>query len=175
MTIWTVGHSTHPFERFIELLRTHQIEALADVRRFPGSRRHPHFSAASLTIELPKVGIAYHPFVDLGGRRKPKPDSRNTAWKHPAFRGYADYRETPEFEGAINRLLELAASRRTAIMCAEAYWGSCHRSIISDYLKAAGHQVLHIGSSGEATEHPYTKVASVVDGKPTYAEPDLFS
>ena len=105
---------------------------------------------------------------DLGGHREPRPDSANTAWREPAFRGYADYMETPEFAAAIDALVKEAGERRTAIMCAELRWTDCHRGLISDYLKAAGHDVVHIVSAAEHEAHPYTRQARIVDGHLSY-------
>jgi uncharacterized protein (DUF488 family) len=154
LTLWTIGHSTKSSEDLIALLRTYRVEALADVRRFPGSRRFPHFNAEVLAASLMSVGIEYHHFAELGGRRKPRPNSANTAWRNEAFRGYADHMETSEFGVGMERLLELAQRKRTALMCAEAVWWQCHRALISDYLKAGGHTVLHILSATKIEEHP---------------------
>ena len=169
MTLWTIGHSTLEWGAFLGLLQGNGIEALADVRRFPASRRHPHFNAAHLRGALDDAGIAYAPFPDLGGRRRPRPGSANTAWRNASFRGYADYMETAEFQGALARLLELAAGKRTAIMCAEAVWWSCHRALIADELKARGVEVLHIAGPGAPKPHPYTSAARLVNGKLSYS------
>src|SRR5687768_9756444 len=136
MIILTIGHSTRSLSEFINALHSQQVEALADVRKLPGSRRYPHFDQAPLAAALHVEGISYQLFPGLGGRRKPRPESRNTAWRHPAFRGYADHMETPEFADAVKQLTALALERRTAIMCAEAVWWRCHRSLIADYFKA---------------------------------------
>ncbi len=168
MTIWTIGHSTRALAEFLEALHSQQINALADVRTLPGSRRFPHFNQAPLATALQAEEIDYHHFPDLGGRRKPRPDSRNTAWRHPAFRGYADFMESPEFATAAERLKALAGERRTAIMCAEAVWWRCHRSLIADHLKAQGWKVLHIFNSDKVQEHPYTSAARIVDGQLSY-------
>ena len=172
--IWTVGHSNKSLDEFLALLGAHDIQAVADVRRYPVSRRHPHFEMESLRDSLRPCGIAYQHFPDLGGRRTPRPDSINTNWKNAAFRGYADYMETVEFREAIGRLMPLASSRRTAVMCAEALWGQCHRSVLADYLKASGVAVHHILATEEIQEHPYTSAARIVDGRLTYAEESLF-
>ncbi|MEJ8757227.1 DUF488 domain-containing protein [Pontibacter sp. H259] len=156
LTIWTVGHSTRSEEEFIAVLQSFEIEVLADVRRYPGSRKYPQFNVEALQIYLPEVGITYMPFLELGGRRKPKPDSTNTIWKSESFRGYADYAETIEFKEAVTRLKEIAFVKRTAYMCSEAVWWRCHRAIISDVLKAGGWKVMHILTEGVAKEHPYT-------------------
>ena len=176
MRIWTVGHSTRQLEEFLELLAPHGIEAIADVRRYPGSRRLPHFSKDAFDASLAEARIAYAHFPELGGRRSPRPDSPNTAWRNDAFRGYADYMATDEFRAGIARLLELAQSARTAYMCAEALWWQCHRRLISDYLKAAGHEVIHILGPGKTELHPLMPPARIVDGRLTYASPqnDLF-
>lgn len=170
MTIWTIGHSTRTIEDFTDLLRAHQIELVADVRRFPGSRRHPHFGRERLSASLAKAGVEYVHFADLGGRRDPRPDSTNTAWRHPAFRGYADYMETEAFRTAVERLLGVARGKRTAILCAEVQWRSCHRGLLSDYLKAAGVDVRHIVSAATPAPHPYTAAARIVDGRLSYHE-----
>ncbi len=174
VTVWTVGHSTLPIEEFIPLLSANGITALADVRRFPGSRRHPQFGADALNAALGTARIRYEPFPPLGGRRDPRPDSTNLAWRNASFRGYADYMETPEFRTAIDRLLDMARTQRIGVMCAEAVWWRCHRGLIADYLKAAGHEVLHIGASGTPAPHPYTSAARIIDGRLSYAgEPTL--
>ena len=171
--IWTVGHSTHDADTFLAILRAHAIEAIADVRRFPGSRRHPHFGRDALRALLASAGIAYHGFPALGGRRAPRPDSPNTAWRNAAFRGYADYMASAEFAHAAQRLEQLSAMQRTAILCAEALWWRCHRALISDYLKARGVQVRHITDAGPASTHPFTRPAHVVDGRLSYGETQL--
>ncbi|MFP5348543.1 MAG: DUF488 family protein [Gammaproteobacteria bacterium] len=169
--IWTIGHSTHSADAFLALLRAHEIGAIADVRRFPGSRRHPHFGREALQTNLVAAGIDYHWLPALGGRRAPRPDSRNTAWRNNAFRGYADYMETPEFAAAEAELERLAAERRTAIMCAEALWWQCHRALISDYLKARGIDVWHITGATAAAPHRFSSAGHVVDGRLTYHPP----
>jgi uncharacterized protein (DUF488 family) len=172
MTLWTVGHSNVDLDRFVAQLRAHEIAVIADVRRYPGSRRHPHFAREALAASLPDLGIAYEHMPDLGGRRAPRADSVNTAWRHPAFRGYADYMGTPVFAAALQRLLQHASTARVAIMCAEALWWQCHRGLIADALKAAGHEVLHIGQR-EVQEHPYTSAARIVNGQLSYTTPSL--
>ena len=166
--IWTIGHSILPAATFIALLHTHGIELLADVRRFPNSRRHPQFNRESLTGSLASVAIAYLHFPELGGRREPRPDSVNTGWREAGFRGYADYMQTAEFQAAIARLLEVASPRRCAIMCAEKAWQNCHRGLIADALKASGLEVLHIVDRGHDEQHPYTQPAHIVDGLLSY-------
>ena len=128
--IWTVGHSTRTIEEFTRLLKAFDIRRLADVRRFPGSRRYPQYNKAALCDSLAAAGIEYFHFPELGGRRKPKPDSPNTAWRNESFRGYADHMETPEFHEAIARLAAVA-SEPTVLMCAEVLWWRCHRALSS--------------------------------------------
>jgi uncharacterized protein (DUF488 family) len=168
-TIWTIGHSTRTLQEFLDLLAEYGIEAIADVRRFPGSRRHPHFASDALAATLPAHGIAYRWIPRLGGRRKVQPGSPNTAWRNASFQGYADYAATAEFAEGLAELLKLAASMRTAMMCAEAVWWRCHRSIISDVLKLRGIEVVHITDATHATVHPYTSPARIVDGQLSYA------
>ncbi len=167
-TIWTVGHSTREWTQFLSLLMQAGIEAVADVRRYPGSRRHPQFAAANIAAGLAEAGIEYLPMVDLGGRRNPRKDSPNTAWRNASFRGYADYMASAEYRQARDRLEAIASTRRTAVMCAEAYWTQCHRSLISDDLKSRGWTVVHLISPGRTEEHPYTKAARIVDGRLDY-------
>ncbi len=155
-TIWTIGHSTRSVEEFLAALKSFQIEMLVDVRRYPGSKKYPHFNVAALETYLPEAGIGYMPEAELGGRRKPKPGSANTIWRNEAFRGYADYAETDAFKEGLAKLTAVAAQQRTAYMCSEAVWWRCHRAIISDYLKAGGWTVMHIMKEGVAKEHPYT-------------------
>jgi uncharacterized protein (DUF488 family) len=167
LTISTVGHSTLSFEEFLELLKANRIELVADVRSYPGSRRFPHFNSEVLGVELANAGIGYELIKELGGRRRVKPDSQNTVWRNEAFRGYADYMETDGFREGIETLLELAREKRTAVMCAEAVWWRCHRSMIADYLKSIGITVEHI-MDGKTEVHPYTAAAKIVDGKLVY-------
>jgi uncharacterized protein (DUF488 family) len=167
-TIWTIGHSTRPLQEFFDLLQGAQIESLADVRRYPASRRYPQFNAGALAEALPNAGIRYNGYSELGGRRTPRPGSSNTRWRNASFRGYADYMETEAFQDAFCRLTADAGEARTAIMCAEAPWWRCHRALIADALKARGIEVLHIMAQGKVVPHPYTPAASVVDGKLYY-------
>ncbi|MEO9115731.1 MAG: DUF488 domain-containing protein [Gemmatimonadaceae bacterium] len=167
-TLWTVGHSTHPIGEFVDMLTAHGIMRVADVRRFAGSRKFPQFNPGPLELSLGKAGIVYTALPSLGGRRKVLPDSPHTAWRNESFRGYADYMDTAEFAAAAESLAALARVDRVAAMCSEAVWWRCHRSMISDYFKAHGWEVLHIMGLGEATEHPYTSVARIVDCELTY-------
>ena len=168
MKIWTVGHSTRSAEEFGQILLAHGIEVLVDVRTYPGSRRYPQFNRDTLRESLSEVGIDYRHEPRLGGRRTPRPDSHNTAWRNAQFRGYADHMETDEFKNGVRELLELASHARVAVMCAEAVWWRCHRSLISDYLKAAGQEVIHILDEKKAEEHPFTSAARIVDGELSY-------
>ncbi|MGH8157440.1 MAG: DUF488 family protein [Rhodanobacter sp.] len=170
-TIWTIGHSTRSLEELLALLAEYGIEAIADVRRFPGSRRYPHFASEALATSLPAHGIAYQWMPQLGGRRKVQPDSPNTAWRNASFQGYADYTATTGFAEGLAELLTLAAEKRTAMMCAEAVWWRCHRSIISDVLKLRGIEVIHIIDATHSALHPYTQPAHIVDGQLNYALP----
>jgi uncharacterized protein (DUF488 family) len=169
VTIWTIGHSTRPIQAFIALLQSQQIEVVVDVRRFPGSRMHPQFNSGPLATSLAGAGITYGSAPELGGRRTPRRDSRNTAWRNSSFRGYADHMETAEFGAALERLVAGAVNQRTAVMCAEAVWWQCHRSLIADALKAGGVRVLHILDGPKIAEHPYTAAARVVDGRLEYS------
>ncbi len=168
--VWTIGHSTHPIDEFIEWLRSFQIELVADIRSYPGSRRYPQFNIESLRVTLPENGIEYIHLKELGGRRKALNDSKNTGWRLAAFRGYADYMETDEFKKAITEFEQIATRSRTAFMCAESLWWSCHRSLVSDYLKLAGWKVIHIMGAGKSMEHPYTKPARIIEGKLSYSK-----
>jgi uncharacterized protein (DUF488 family) len=169
VTIWTIGHSTRTLEDLLALLGEFRIAAIADVRRFPGSRRHPHFASEALASSLPEHGIAYQWIPRLGGRRKVQPDSPNTAWRNASFQGYADYTASAEFAEGLAELLKQAAGKRTAMMCAEAVWWRCHRSIVSDVLKLRGIEVIHIINAKHTAVHPYTSPAHIVDGKLSYA------
>lgn len=169
--VWTIGHSNRTIDELLDLLIANEIEVVGDVRRHPGSRRWPQFAGESLGVSLPARGILYVPLPDLGGRRPPLPDSRNTAWRHPAFRGYADYMATDAFARALSDLVNMACGLRTAIMCAEAVWWRCHRGLIADALKWVGFDVAHILSAAPPAPHPYTAAARVVGGRLTYAAP----
>jgi uncharacterized protein (DUF488 family) len=155
--IWTIGHSTHPVEEFVQLLTAHRVEVLCDVRRYPGSRRNPQFNTAPLRDSLGAVGISYEPFGDqLGGRRKPRPGGGPSPWRNASFRGYADYMQTAEFAAGLERLELLAGERRAAIMCAEGEWRRCHRRMISDALADRNWRVIHIRPNGVLEEHEQT-------------------
>ncbi|MGH8211795.1 MAG: DUF488 family protein [Rhodanobacteraceae bacterium] len=167
-TIWTIGHSTRSLQEFLALLADNDIEALADVRRYPGSRRHPHFNAETLARALKEAGIEYEPFPELGGRRKPRPDSPHTQWRNVAFRAYADYMDTPEFHAGIERLAALAREKRTAVMCSEAVWWRCHRRLIADGFRARSVRVLHILDAKHVVEHPRDAAPQAPNGELDY-------
>src|SRR5205814_7639363 len=149
--MYTIGHSTRSLDEFIALLHENGIERLADIRRYPGSRRYPHFSKESLQRELPERGIEYVHMAELGGRRKPLPDSPNRGLRNEQFRAYADYMATSEFRAAVDRLL--ASDKRTTFMCAEAVPWRCHRNLLSDELLRRGVQVTHIIGPGQTQRH----------------------
>jgi uncharacterized protein (DUF488 family) len=159
--VFTIGHSTRPLEDFIALLRAHSVTRLADVRTIPKSRRHPQFSKESLSASLPNAGIVYRHFPELGGLRKPRADSSNTAWRVEGFRGYADYMETPPFARALDGLVAWSRDTLSAVMCAEAVWWQCHRRLIADALTVRGIDVRHITSLTAAPPHELTEFAKV--------------
>lgn len=168
-TLITVGHSTHPLDAFLALLGGAGIETVADVRRHPGSRRHPQFNAAALADSLAEVGVGYEHFPELGGRRAPAADSPNDGWTVAAFRGYADHLRTAEFAEGRRRLTAVARERRTAVMCAEAQPWRCHRRLVADVFAFDGWRVLDLMSSGELAEHvppPFARRGD--DGLPFY-------
>lgn len=161
--IYTIGHSTRSPEEFLDLLRSHGIMHVLDVRRYPASRRHPHFAGGALAASLAAQGIAYSHEPDLGGRRAPRRDSANTAWRSAGFRGYADHMETRAFGEALERAIALAAGETVAVMCAEAVPWRCHRQLLADALVARGLEVRHILGPGRADAHrlpPYARILS---------------
>jgi len=166
--VWTIGHSTRTGSEFLALLAEHDIEAIADVRRHPGSRRLPQFGSAELAASLSAHGLEYLWLPQLGGRRRPAPDSPHTAWRHPSFRGYADYLQTEPFAEGLDELVSLACGVRTAIMCAEAVWWRCHRALLADVLRSIGFEVIHILDARSAVPHPYTSPASIRGGRLRY-------
>ena len=169
LTIWTVGHSTRPIEELLAVLDAHGIELIADVRRFPGSRRLPQYQADALAGALAVHGTAYAWIPALGGRRRPDPASRNLGWRHPSFRGYADHVASEEFAAGLFELLMLARGLRTAIMCAEVLWWRCHRRLIADVLTSLGVEVVHIRDERVAEVHRIGDPGRVVGGVLTYA------
>jgi len=162
--ILTLGHSTHEAQAFLDLLAGQGVEALADVRRYPTSRRMPWFSGERLAPALAAAGIEYLHLPELGGRRDPLPGSPNGGWRVGQFQGYADHMATAEFAAGMERLLGIARRRRTAVMCAEAAWWRCHRRLLSDALLARGWEVTHIDARGAAQPHELTEFA-VVEGE----------
>jgi uncharacterized protein (DUF488 family) len=151
------------------LLKSHGVEAVADVRRFPASRRHPHFAREQLESFLATHGVGYHWMPELGGRRSAKRDSLNTGWRVAGFRGYADYMETSEFRSAFDALAQLASQRQTAIMCAESLWWQCHRRLIADEFLARGDAVMHIEGLTKASPHRLIPPAHLINGHLSYA------
>jgi uncharacterized protein (DUF488 family) len=176
--IYTIGHSTRTFDELVAALQAHGVGTLVDVRAFPMSRRMPHFDRESLEVELPRRGIAYVWMKELGGRRKKvRDDSPNTALRNESFRNYADYMLTAEFAEAIERLLGAADENagHTAIMCAERVYFQCHRMLVSDYLTAHGHTVLHIDDDKRPLRaHKLMADAHLVNGKLLYDAQQLF-
>jgi uncharacterized protein (DUF488 family) len=153
-TLFTIGHSTQSLADFVGLLRDAGVELVVDVRRFPGSRRHPQFGRERLAAGLAEAGIGYRHEEALGGRRRAREDSANTAWRNDQLRGYADHMASEEFRSALARLLELAGEPPTAVMCAEAYWRHCHRQLLADAVAAAGWEVVHLLPGGRREVHP---------------------
>jgi uncharacterized protein (DUF488 family) len=168
-TLFTIGHSTRTLEELIEALRAHSIETLVDIRAFPMSRRLPHFNRESLEKALPQAGIRYVWMKDLGGRRKKSlAESPNIALRNESFRNYADYMLTPQFEATVAELIKIGEQARTAYMCAERVYFHCHRMLVSDWLVAHGHEVLHIDDAKPPKSHELMKEARLVDGKVIY-------
>jgi uncharacterized protein (DUF488 family) len=167
--ILTVGHSNHEEGEFLELVRGAGVELIADVRRYPGSRRQPHFERTALAAVLLEGGVGYRWLGEsLGGRRRPLPDSPNDAWESAQFRGYADHMASEEFASGLAELEDLARRQRVAVMCAEAWWVRCHRRLVADALTVRGWRVLHLAANGRLEEHELTDFAVVEDGAVTY-------
>jgi uncharacterized protein (DUF488 family) len=168
-TLFTIGHSTRTLEELIEALQAHSIQTLVDIRSFPMSRRLPHFNRESLEKALPEAGIRYVWMKDLGGRRKKSlEESPNSALRNESFRNYADFMLTSEFEHAIAELIKIGEQSRTAYMCAERVYFRCHRMLVSDWLVAHGHEVLHIDDAKPAKPHQLMQEARLVDGQLIY-------
>ena len=173
--IWTIGHSTHPWPKFVQLLQDAKIELLADVRRFPASRRHPQFNGSLMEAALAKVAIGYRHFEDLGGRRSERLSaSPNTAWQVEPFNAYADHTQSPEFLAALKALLHCSAEKRAAVMCAEAVPWQCHRRVLADVLIARGCAVRHIFPNGQIRPHALTEFAVLQGGGVIYPGGLLF-
>jgi uncharacterized protein (DUF488 family) len=167
--LYTIGHSTRTLDELIAALKAHDIETLVDIRAFPMSRRLPQFNRESLEKSLPEAGIRYLWMKALGGyRKKVLAESPNVALRNDSFRNYADYMLTPEFEQAMAELVELAEHSRTAYMCAERVYFHCHRMLVSDWLVAHGHEVMHIDAEGPVKPHRLTSEARVIDGRLIY-------
>jgi hypothetical protein len=168
--ILTIGHSTHPIEQFVELLRQHEVEELVDIRTIPRSRHNPQFNSEALAKAVRREGIDYAHIKELGGLRHARSDSINTGWRNASFRGYADYMQTGEFDEAVGQLLQMCAEKRCAVMCAEAVPWRCHRSLLADALVARGIAVEHILSRSRRDVHTLTPFARIENGKVTYPE-----
>lgn len=170
-----MGHSTRTLAELVALVRAHGVDRVADVRTIPRSGRHPHFGAEPLAAALAAAGLGYVHLPGLGGLRRERPDSVNRAWRNPSFRAYADHMQTDAFGAELDRLLALARDHRVAIMCAEALWWRCHRSLLADALVARGHAVRHILRLDRAEPHRLHEFAHVVGGQVTYPGPsELF-
>jgi uncharacterized protein (DUF488 family) len=168
LEVWTVGHSTRSADDLVELLRGHAIDRLVDVRTIPRSRRYPHFNRETLPAILGAASLAYDHMPGLGGLRRPRPDSTNSAWRNAGFRGYADYMQTAEFARNLDALIELSGSARAAVMCAEAVPWRCHRSLLADALVARGVVVRHILTPERAEPHRLSPSAQLEGTRVTY-------
>jgi uncharacterized protein (DUF488 family) len=168
LTLWTIGHSTRGADEFVQVLQAHGIEVVADVRRFPGSRRHPHFGTEALRHRLAQEGVGYAWLSRLGGRRRGDAGAPHEGWRNASFRAYAAYMWSEEFAQGLDELLHLAAAARTTIMCSELLWWRCHRALIADALRVQGVEVIHLRDAGPGTGHPYTSPARICDGELSY-------
>jgi len=157
--VWTVGHSTRTWDAFLKVLQAHEINAVIDVRRFPGSRKFPWFATDAMSVQLPRDGIRYQWVPQLGGRRSAQPGSQNGGWRNASFQGYADHMSSAEFADGLKQALSTAAEGRAALMCAELLWWRCHRRLISDLLLHRGHLVLHIQTERPAEPHALNPMA----------------
>lgn len=170
--LYTIGHSTHRLDDFLAMVASFGIKTVADIRRFPGSRKFPQFDKENLERTLLDHGIKYIHLDNLGGRRKADKNSKNTRWRNASFRAYADYMDTEAFDTGIKELTKIATESPTAIMCAEAVWWRCHRSLVADYLKVKGWCVRHILDANKVKEHPFTSPARVVGDRLIYTDDD---
>lgn len=170
-TLWTIGHSTRSNEEFLALLLAHDIRRVIDIRRYPGSRRYPHFHSDALARNLTEAGLCYEQMPTLGGRRTAQSDSLNRGWKNASFRGYADYMQTEEFQRAVAGLMAQGMKGSTAIMCAEALPWRCHRSLVADALVTQGWEVVHIMGPGQVKIHHLTAFAVIQAGRLVYPAP----
>ncbi|HLH19874.1 MAG TPA: DUF488 domain-containing protein [Bryobacteraceae bacterium] len=173
MPLVTVGHSNRSIDEFIEILRAHRVDTVADVRTVPRSRHNPQFNREALPGSLAAAGIEYVHMPGLGGLRHPRKDSVNKGWRNLSFRGYADYMQTPEFAQALDELLRLASGRRVAAMCAEAVPWRCHRSLIADAAAARGVEAEHLMSAAKSEPHRMTKFARVEGQIVTYPPEEM--
>lgn len=173
--LFTIGHSTHPLAEFLDLLERNGIEVLIDIRRFPGSRKYPHFNRENLAAALAKSGIEYHWLQALGGRRPRQSalPSKNLGLRNESFRNYADYMLTDDFREGIEQMLALASRKRTAYMCSESVFWRCHRRLVSDFLLVHGMKVLHIMPNGDLRPHTLTEGARVTAGELTYPAAEI--
>lgn len=167
-SIFTIGHSTRTAAEFLDLLRVHGVQQIADVRTVPKSARHPQFNALTLDAFLDSHGVSYRHFPTLGGLRTPRADSINTGWRHPGFRGYADHMQTPAFAQGVDDLLLYAANGRTAVMCAEAVWWRCHRQLLADALLVRAVPVRHILDAKAPKPHQLSEFARTDRGRIWY-------
>ncbi|HXZ26322.1 MAG TPA: DUF488 domain-containing protein [Nitrospiria bacterium] len=176
LLIYTIGHSTRPIGDLLAILNAHGITHLVDVRTIPKSRHNPQFNSDVLAASLNEAGISYQHCSDLGGLQKPRRDSQNLGWKNAGFRGFADYMETAEFEAALQELVQSAVKQRTAIMCAEALWWRCHRSLIADALLVLGIGVVHLMGPRKTEPHRLTPFAAMHNGRLSYptGQPSLY-
>lgn len=168
LTLWSIGHSNQSLASFLELLRAHELERVVDVRRYPVSRRHPHFARDSLALALPRAGIRYLHLADLGGHCEAAPSSPHIALPPGPFRGYADHMGTPAFEAALRQLVALLRERRTAVMCAEARWSDCHRRLLCDRLVSEGAEVRHLRAGAAPELHGRSPEARLEGGRLVY-------
>jgi uncharacterized protein (DUF488 family) len=171
LQLFTVGHSTHPLPELLALLNQHHIGAIADIRRFPASRKFPQFNQGALASALEGAGVEYHWLESLGGRRgktRERSSVENLGLENAGFRNYADYMATGDFERGVDTLLDIARRKRTAMLCAEAVYWRCHRRLVSDYLTANGIAVQHIMPNGDLRPHELTRGAAIQNGHVTY-------
>jgi uncharacterized protein (DUF488 family) len=177
MKLLTIGHSTHSLDRFLALLAQHEVKAVVDIRRFPGSRKRPQFGRENLASAFRQASVEYRWLEALGGRRhKQQGESPNLSLENKGFRNYADYMPTEEFREGVEKLLAIARQKKTAIMCAEGLFWRCHRRLVSDFLMAKGITVQHIMPTGELRPHTLTRGAVIADGQVTYpGEKSLFT
>jgi uncharacterized protein (DUF488 family) len=167
VTVWTVGHSTRSGDEFLAVLGAHRIECVLDVRRFPGSRRHPQFASETLDRTLRESGISYRWIESLGGRRAPVRTS-TSAWRHPAFHAYAEHILTEEFATGLTELLTISGGLRSVVMCAELLWWRCHRRLIADVLTSLGIPVIHLRTAAASELHSLSAPARLIDGRLSY-------